>query len=310
MARREWNLWIVDDDETDIRRYSVSRNAVRLAIGGVLIAVAFLGSALTQLIHRASTSIENHRLAGTNLRLAGELESLRSRVDTLRTSLDVLAANDEQYRALAGLQPLDADVRRVGIGGPGMETLTASPLYPLDREAAAATVGASIEVDELLRRARLLAFSWREAGDALEDRRDDMAATPAIMPTEGYITSGFSLNRLHPILGIRRPHLGLDIVASPGTPVVATADGRVSFVGRKGEFGITVEIDHGFGRMTRYAHLARATARRGQRVERGDAVGDVGNTGLAVGTHLHYEVLVEGRPANPRSYILDDVSRN
>ncbi|HUF68126.1 MAG TPA: M23 family metallopeptidase [Longimicrobiales bacterium] len=310
MARREWNLWIVDDDETDIRRYSVSRNAVRLAIGGALIAVAFLGSALTQLIHRAGTSIENHRLASTNLRLAGELESLRSRVDTLRTSLDVLAANDEQYRALAGLQPLDADVRRVGIGGPGMETLTASPLYPLDREAAAATVGASIEVDELLRRARLLAFSWREAGDALEDRRDDMAATPAIMPTEGYITSGFSLNRLHPILGIRRPHLGLDIVASPGTPVVATADGRVSFVGRKGEFGITVEIDHGFGRMTRYAHLARATARRGQRVERGDAVGDVGNTGLAVGTHLHYEVFVDGRPANPRSYILDDVSRN
>jgi murein DD-endopeptidase MepM/ murein hydrolase activator NlpD len=310
MARREWNLWIVDDDETDIRRYSVSRNAVRLAIGGALIAVAFLGSALTQLIHRAGTSIENHRLASTNLRLAGELESLRSRVDTLRTSLDVLAANDEQYRAIAGLQPLDADVRRVGIGGPGMETLTASPLYPLDREAAAATVGASIEVDELLRRARLLAFSWREAGDALEDRRDDMAATPAIMPTEGYITSGFSLNRLHPILGITRPHLGLDIVASPGTPVVATADGRVSFVGRKGEFGITVEIDHGFGRKTRYAHLARATARRGQRVERGDAVGDVGNTGLAVGTHLHYEVLVEGRPANPRSYILDDVSRN
>jgi murein DD-endopeptidase MepM/ murein hydrolase activator NlpD len=310
MARREWNLWIVDDDETDIRRYRVSRNAVRLAIGGTLLVVAFLGSALTQIIHKAGASIESHQLVRTNTLLESELESLRSRVDTLRTSIEVLAANDEQYRAIAGLQPLDADVRRVGIGGPGTETMTGSPLYPLDREAAAATVGASIEVDELLRRARLLAFSWREAGDVLEDRREDMAATPAILPTEGYITSGFTYNRLHPILGIRRPHLGLDIVASPGTPVVATANGRVSFVGRKGEFGITVEIDHGFGRLTRYAHLSRATARKGQRVARGDVVGDVGNTGLAVGTHLHYEVLIDGRPANPRSYILDEVTRD
>jgi murein DD-endopeptidase MepM/ murein hydrolase activator NlpD len=310
MARREWNLWIVDDDETDIRRYRVSRNAVRLAAGGVLIVVALFGSAFTHLFQSAGTSIQNRRLARTNTMLESELESLRSRVDTLRTSLDVLARNDEQYRALAGLAPLDADVRRVGIGGPGTETLTGSPLYPLDRDAAAATVGASIEVDELLRRARLLAFSWREAGETLEYRREDMAATPAILPAEGYITSGFSYNRLHPILGVRRPHLGLDIVASPGTPVVATADGRVSFVGRKGEFGITVEIDHGFGRLTRYAHLSRATARRGQKVERGDVVGDVGNTGLAVGTHLHYEVLIDGRPANPRSYILDDVRRD
>lgn len=310
MARREWNLWIVDDAQTDIRRYRVSRNTIRLAIGGALLLVAFLGSALTQLFHRADAGLENHRLARTNALLESELESLRSRVDTLRSSIDVLASNDEQYRALAGLQPLDADVRRVGIGGPGTETLTGSPLYSLDRNAAATTVGASIEVDELLRRARLLAFSWREAGDALEHRREDMAATPAIMPTEGYITSGFSYNRLHPILGIRRPHLGLDIVASPGTPVVATANGRTTWVGRKGEFGITVEIDHGFGRLTRYAHLARATVRKGQRVERGDIIGDVGNTGLAVGTHLHYEVIIDGRPTNPRSYILDDPRRD
>jgi murein DD-endopeptidase MepM/ murein hydrolase activator NlpD len=310
MVRREWKIWIVDDDETDIRRFRVSRNAVRLAIGGTLLVVAFLGSALTQIIHKTSASIENHQLARTNSLLESELESLRTRVDTLRTSIEVLASNDEQYRALAGLQPLDADVRRVGIGGPGTETMTGSALYPLDRDAAAATVGASIEVDELLRRARLLAFSWREAGDALEDRREDMAATPAILPTEGYITSGFSYNRLHPILGIRRPHLGLDIVASPGTPVVATANGRVTFAGRKGEFGITIEVDHGFGRLTRYAHLSRATARKGQRVGRGDVIGDVGNTGLAVGTHLHYEVVIDGRPANPRSYILDEVARD
>jgi len=310
MPRREWNIWIVDQSETDIRRYRIARRTIHLALGGALFAVAFLGSAFTQIVHRTDRSFQSQRLARANALLERELESLRSRVDTLRSSLDQLASKDEKYRALAGLAPVDPDVRRVGIGGPGTETLTGSPLYSLDREAAKSTVGASIEVDELLRRARLLAFSWREAGDALEHRRADMAATPAIMPTRGYVTSGFSYNRLHPILGIRRPHLGLDIVASPGTPVVATADGRVSFASRRGEFGITVEIDHGFGRKTRYAHLSRATARKGQRVERGDVIGDVGNTGLAVGTHLHYEVIIDGRQVNPRSYIIDDLRRN
>jgi len=307
MARREWNLWVVDETETEIRRYRISRDLVRVGIAAVLIAIAFFGSAVTQLFHKTGESVENLRLTRKASLLETELASLRSRIDTLRSSLDILADNDEQYRLMAGLDPLDADTRRVGIGGPGTETPIGNPLYAIDREAAMATVGSSIEVDELLRRARLLAFSWREAGDALKRKHDDMLSTPSIMPTTGYITSSFTYNRLHPILGVRRPHLGLDIVANKGTPVVAPANGRVTFAGRKGEYGLMIEIDHGSGRVTRYAHLSRMTARKGQRVERGDVIGDVGNTGLAVGPHLHYEVIIDGRPTNPRSFILGDV---
>ena len=99
----------------------------------------------------------------------------------------------------------------------------------------------------------------------------------------------------------------VDIVAARGTPIVAAARGRVRYVGFAGEYGLTVEIDHGYGYVTRYAHASRALVRVGQPVERGDMIGRVGDTGLAIGPHLHYEVLVNERQANPRWYMIEAV---
>jgi murein DD-endopeptidase MepM/ murein hydrolase activator NlpD len=110
---------------------------------------------------------------------------------------------------------------------------------------------------------------------------------------------------MHPLLHRVRPHEGIDISAPRGTPILATADGRVSFVGQRGDYGLMVEIDHGHGIVTRYAHASRTHVRRGQRVERGDKIAEVGATGLALGTHLHYEVRIHGRPVNPMTYILE-----
>lgn len=132
-----------------------------------------------------------------------------------------------------------------------------------------------------------------------------MEAMPSILPASGYVSSGFSGSRWHPILDRPRPHNGLDIVAPYGSPVVASARGRVRRAGDANEFGLMVEIDHGHGLVTRYAHLSRILVRRGQLVDRADPVGRIGRSGLAAGPHLHYEVLVNGRAANPRRYILD-----
>jgi murein DD-endopeptidase MepM/ murein hydrolase activator NlpD len=305
MARRDLHLWIVSDDRTDMKEYRASRELVRLGIAAVLLVVAFLGSAATQLFHKAETSLEHHKLVRKTALLETELAGIETRLDTLRQSLQGLAASDEKFRLIAGLEPLDADVQAVGIGGPGTETLATNPLYRIDAAAAGRTYGASMEVDQLLRRARLLAFSWREAGDALHRKYEEFATTPSILPTNGYIASTFSHSRWHPILGVNRPHLGVDIVAPTGTPVVASANGRISFAGRRSGYGNVVEIDHGSGRMTRYAHLSKITVRVGQQVERGNMIGNVGMTGLAAAPHLHYEVIVNGRQANPRTYILE-----
>jgi murein DD-endopeptidase MepM/ murein hydrolase activator NlpD len=113
--------------------------------------------------------------------------------------------------------------------------------------------------------------------------------------------------RSHPILHVARPHEGIDITAPAGTPIEAPGAGVVVKAGWEGGYGNTVELDHGYGIVTRYAHASRLAVRKGQRVERGDVIAYVGRTGLAVGPHLHYEVHVNGRPVNPLRYILPDV---
>jgi len=305
MARREWTFWIASADQTDLRHLRVSKDLARLAIAAVLLGVGILGSALTRIWGGAESSLRESRLEQENGLLEAELSDLTERIETLGGSLDELAEQDQTYRLLAGLEPTDPAVQRVGVGGPGLETAETNPLHAVNRDAALRVYRASSRVDELLRRTRLLAWSWREATDSMENRIDEMEATPSILPTDGRIASSFTASRWHPILDRARPHLGLDIVAPTGTPVHSAAKGRVVYAGRRGDFGNMVEIDHGYGRVTRYAHMSKTLVRLGQTVTRGQVIGQVGMTGLAVGPHLHYEVLIDGEPANPRSFIFN-----
>jgi murein DD-endopeptidase MepM/ murein hydrolase activator NlpD len=303
--RRHWTFWIMTDGEPTARQLRVSRELARLAIAVVLLLVAGASSAITNYVVRGDKYRADQRLIESNRVLRRELFSLTSRIDTLRSSLETLDRQDDAFRLVAGLEPLPVDVRRVGVGGPDADSLETQPLWSMEKRTARRAYASSLELNTLLRRARLLAYSWREAEDTVRERTARFEATPSIVPTSGYISSGYSGARWHPILDRPRPHKGLDIVAPYGTPIVASARGRVSFVGTSGEYGLTVEVDHGYGLVTRYAHTSRALVRRGQLVQRGDTIARVGKSGLAVGSHLHYEVLVNGRPANPRRYIFD-----
>lgn len=119
------------------------------------------------------------------------------------------------------------------------------------------------------------------------------------LPVIGMLASGFSRARRHPLLRIVRPHLGVDVAAPRGTRVSAPAAGRVKFVGRKLGYGLVVEMDHGDGVTTRYAHLRSAAVQVGEQVTRGEAIAAVGTSGLSTGPHLHYEVLVNGKQVDP-----------
>lgn len=248
------------------------------------------------------------RLRAENRELRENLESVQERTDRLVRSMDELAARDQRYRVLAGLPLLDPEVHAVGVGGPGDLDPIDAHLHRLQPELAATSQGLRLDLGQLLRRADLLASSLEEATDSLESRREVFLARPSINPVaspEAWFSSGYSYSRLHPLLGYRRPHPGIDISAPPGSPVVATAKGRVVKAGPASGYGRTVEIDHGFGYRTRYAHLAEILARTGQEVERGEILGEVGRSGLATGPNLHYEVIVDGQPVNPWEYLLD-----
>jgi murein DD-endopeptidase MepM/ murein hydrolase activator NlpD len=158
-----------------------------------------------------------------------------------------------------------------------------------------------------LRPAGLLAGSFRSAAESLSANLQRLASTPSIMPTQGWLSSYFSLRRIHPMLGVSRPHEGIDVRAPIGTPIDAPAAGVVVKAGWEQGYGWTIEIDHGYGITTRYAHTSKILAQPGQRVERGEIIARVGRTGLADGPHLHYEVHVNGRAVDPLKFVLPSV---
>lgn len=153
----------------------------------------------------------------------------------------------------------------------------------------------------------LLAGPFREAAESLTAQVRRLSATPSVMPTQGWLSSNFSRRRYHPLLHVNRPHEGIDVRAPLGTPIEAPAAGTVIKTGWEGGYGQTVNIDHGYGTITRYAHASRILVEVGQRVRRGQMIALVGSTGLAEAPHLHYEVLVDNRPVDPLRYVLPAV---
>jgi murein DD-endopeptidase MepM/ murein hydrolase activator NlpD len=163
-----------------------------------------------------------------------------------------------------------------------------------------------IDLDKLLRRANLLAKSFADVSDSLTKHHERFQRIPSIMPTAGWLSSHFSRNRFHPILHTTRAHEGIDVSAPMGAPIVAPAAGVVRRVGREAGYGLVLEIDHGNGIETKFAHMSRVMVRRGQRVKRGQEIAAVGNSGLSTGPHLHYEIHINGKVVDPLTYVMPD----
>ncbi len=138
----------------------------------------------------------------------------------------------------------------------------------------------------------------------LLDQDSFLRSTPTLLPTKGWITSYYG-PRISPTSKRLRMHEGIDIGARSGTPIVAAADGRITFAGKKPGFGNFVQIDHGYGVETFYAHAKGLFTKKGTVVKRGDLIASIGNTGASTGPHLHYEIRVNGTPVDPMYFVLD-----
>ena len=138
----------------------------------------------------------------------------------------------------------------------------------------------------------------------LLDKESILRSTPTILPTNGWITSYFG-HRISPTAGVKKMHEGLDVGANFGTEILAPADGIVTFAGRKAGFGLFVQIDHGYGIETIYAHSQKIITKSGNKVKRGDLIAKVGSTGASTGPHLHYEVRINGTAVDPLYFVLE-----
>lgn len=304
MSREKWTVLFFREGTKAIRQYSLPRRFVRRGFLAVCATVVFGVGATAFLLYDTGARTRAAYLARENRLLKAEMERIRSSVAEFDEQMATLAERDRRVRLIAGLLEIDQEVFEVGVGGPGLEYPDESELWPLDREVSEATYAIRYDLAVLLRKAELLNRSFAETEESLETRRERLRFTPSILPIRGPISSAYSASRLHPVHKLYMPHGGIDQNAPTGTPFVATAEGVVKFAGWKPGFGNTVEVDHGFGVTTLYAHASKLLVRAGKRVRREEVIGQIGCTGVCTGAHVHYEVRVNGRAVDPRNFVL------
>lgn len=301
LPNRTYTLMVVPERDSHIRRYRIETKwLVRCGIALGVLLVGLAGAA----VHYASVlaQLEEYRLLrDENTQLRAQLHVVEEKLAHIDETLDRVERFDKKLRAITALNdperglaigPVDgpleeaADDEEAGIGG-------ADPAEGIDDR-----------LESLVAEANRNERSLAELHRYFEDQRSLLASTPSIWPARGWVTSDFGL-RVDPYTAERVMHRGLDIANRPGTPVVAPADGMVVFAGTEGGYGKVIVLDHGYGVKTRYGHLSEIKVRLGERVQRGQRIGAVGNTGRSTGPHLHYEVRVNGIPENPRKFLLE-----
>lgn len=279
MARDDrFYAFIVDHTSrprSQIRRICVHKRWLKLfgAVALLLICAALYGFyGLTQQALHLRIEHENELLRAENEKQRQQLNNLNNRVEAV----------EDASRRLAEMSGVshDAHANLHGAGGPAL---------PMDAQAIAVIEAKAEHLEQDLR--------------AYEAVLRERAVTPSIWPVEGNLTDGFG-GRRNPFGGSSTEfHAGQDIATLWGTPVVAPADGTISFAGTQSGYGNVVIIDHGGGVTTRYGHLSHIEVAVGQSITRGEALGRVGSTGRSTGPHLHYEVRINDDPVDPLEYL-------
>lgn len=290
MERKSYTVIFVPHARAKFRKFQVTN----LHLWGALGLALLLATASTVVLWTYFTASVDEaqvvRLKDENEELRGVNRSFEDSIRDLQTLLEDYEERTRRLAIVAGLEELGGN-GETGIGG--LDLALDSPTEGLEL----VSTRASSLTDRLDR-----------VETQLEERLRWISSVPAIVPTRGLYTSNFGPRR-DPINGRRSFHQGLDISAPPGKPVRATADGLVVLAARSGGLGNAVFLSHGFGLSTRYGHMSRLAVKAGERVQRGDVIGYVGNTGRSTGYHLHYEVHLDGEPVNPLAYILDRPNR-
>lgn len=234
-----------------------------------------------------------------------QVAKFAQQVKNFETQMARLERFEKKLRVITALENSPKSVEKNwGVGGPyGLSTNSFKTA--MGRGAASMVDRLSNGLDHLDRQAKIQSISFQELDDFFKNQKSFLSSTPSIWPTRGWVTSSFGF-RKSPFTGLREKHEGWDIAARSGAPVRATADGVVVVEGREYGYGNLVEVDHGYGIVTRYGHNSKHLVKVGDRVKRGQVVSLVGNTGRSTGPHLHYEILLNGVPVSPKNYILEE----
>ena len=292
------------DGASEPRTLRVRRSVLVAFVLTVLVALGVSGWMVLHYSSRLKDAYQVEMLETQNRELRTDMASLETEVETLRRQVAQNFDFQKKARILANLDDVGDDVAQVGVGGPASDVVRS--IASLDPTTQDRLLGARADIDKLLRQARMQKTDYENILAHLESANHEVHTTPSLKPVNvGFVSSRFGW-RMDPISGRRTMHRGVDYSARLGTPVAVTADGVVTFSGVWHTYGNVVEVSHGSGFITRYAHLQRRLVQKGQRVTRGDVVGRVGSTGRSTFSHLHYEIEQRGERVDPLRFVLAD----
>ncbi len=307
--KKRIKIWFHSGASSDIREISIHKPAAFLlmlltvgTIGGlsfigydyyVLKTMSFDNTRMGQTINTQADEIQNQRK---------QVQTFAQKIETLKEQVEHLSKLEDQVRLIADIQKTGESSGLIGIGGIPENDLDQE--IPLEAKHNNLIREMHQQVDQTQIAAKQKGLDFEDLIGKLEKKKNLLASTPSIKPVNGWITSRFGY-RKSPFTGKRSFHSGLDISNRPGTKIISTADGKVTYAAEKMYFGNLVIIDHGYGKVTKYAHNKKILVKKGQKVKRGDVIALMGNTGKSTGPHLHYEVRINGAPVNPLKYILN-----
>ena len=300
---QSYTIMVVPNPTSKAYQFSFSRRTLNWVMGG---AVTLAAAMILLLIHSFIVfgDLKDLRALRQETKVQKvQIQTFAQTVTDLQKQMARLKEFDAKLRFIADIREPEGMKRPLAMGGSREMSLED---VLISGGASQNDLSRTIkrELSSLQGEAAYQEVSFQDLEAAMKNKKVKWAATPSVWPTQGWVTSSFG-KRLSPFTGKVGMHKGLDIATRMGAPVLAPADGRVSFVGYHNGLGKMIRVDHGYGIRTLYGHLSKYNIKKGRRVKRGDVIAYVGNTGLSTGPHLHYEVIVNRIPVNPRRYILN-----
>ncbi|MBA3012148.1 MAG: M23 family metallopeptidase [Proteobacteria bacterium] len=307
--RKRIKIWFHSSSGSNIREISIHKLFLVFLILFVVTAASGLGYLGYDYYRLKTLSFNTSTLTQTIGTQQNEIFSQRSQIQTFAQNIELLKKQVDNLSKLEGKVRLIADIKKVG-NSSGFIGIGGLPENELDRDLPLEDRHNSLiremheQVNQTAIAAKQQILNFDDLIKQLEKKKNLLASTPSIKPTDGWITSNFGY-RKSPFTGAKSFHSGLDISNQVGTKIIATANGKISYAARKLYFGNLVIIDHGYGKVTKYGHLEKILVKPGQTIKRGDIIALLGNTGQSTGPHVHYEVRINGLPVNPLKYILN-----
>ena len=248
-------------------------------------------------------SISKHR--GNNEKLQLIISNQQDQIDILKDDLDNISKRDENLRKLVKLPPINSDIRKLGVGGSSDDDKFNRIEYLLPNDVDLNNLQNTINY--IKRSINLENLSYSEIETITNERIDEILHYPAIYPVileNCKLSSRFGY-RVDPFTKKRKLHEGHDFSAKIGEDVICTANGTVKSSKKYGSFGNFIEIDHGNGYATVYGHLSKRLVKKGDKVERGQIIASIGNTGKSTAPHLHYEIKHNKKRLDPTDFYYD-----